>query len=43
MSNNEQQMEKIKKQTDKELQEAVEFARNSELPTVEELAEGLYV
>ena len=36
-------VDKIKKETDKALQEAVEFARNSELPTVEELAEGLYV
>ena len=37
------QMDKIKKQADKELEEAVDFARNSEMPTVEELAEGLYV
>ena len=36
-------VDKIKKQVDDELAEAVDFARNSELPTVEELAEGLYV
>ncbi|MCP4199471.1 MAG: thiamine pyrophosphate-dependent dehydrogenase E1 component subunit alpha [Proteobacteria bacterium] len=36
-------VDKIKKQADDELAEAVDFARNSELPTVEELAEGLYV
>ncbi len=36
-------IEEIKGAVSKELAEAVEFARNSELPTAEELAEGLYV
>ncbi len=37
------EIEEINGATSKELAEAVEFARNSELPTAEELAEGLYV